>query len=577
MKALVLTVILCGTMLSACEKPKSSSAELPPEIQLYGAYEPSTVNSQVLSKDYRIQATNSLFDSLRKEYAPWHYKRSLIGIDVELIAKQCVSEEMTVETSTRPEFVDRLRICLAKFRDTHLAIYDTAAKPTIITLIGAAMDVNAKWVVSSVRENLVLFWIGQHPELADHIKAALKIGNQIVSIDGIPANEYVATIGKSISGSSQSFVMQRAAERTFTRSFSYPNKAFIRLGISTTSGIVYLDMPWFYTTSENVEVNDLLSSKNMLKAEQVNNATNTLGFSPYYRIFATFEVLDLYKYATSKDEEGDFIFAGRPKLFPNTCYIKLSNFKAKQRVYAEDGSEISKVEAIRKIISMCESKTTQMILDLQHNVGGNSSNVDLLLSHLLPKTKEIYALEAPRVSPLTSKIFNGIINAYKDSPSDVRYYTEANSILATTLESNSMTVLPWLVARYGYYQEDMIYTKPVRVLTTPYCISACDEFVRAIKLSNRAQIIGTPTNGTGAGYIFVDEIKSLYSDEQKIFEINIPNEVFSVSRSYPKHLGPIDERYLMENRPTIPDITYRYTKRDLVEYYADLIDYLNLN
>ena len=570
MRLLILAFLLLSVL--GCQKPNDTRGILPPEVQLYSLYQPTKASSEGLTMEYRVKATQDLFETLRKEYAPWKFKPALIGVDVEAVAKSCIAAEAKIAVSSRTDYNDRLKICIAKFQDTHLTVQDTAEKPWVITLIGAAMLVENKWVISSVRDKLAIYWTSQRPDLEKQINDVLEIGNQIVSIDDIPANDYFAKIGEGISGSSRDYVLARAARRSFTRNSAYPTRPFIKVGFASDSGIVYLDLPWFYTTAEDAESNDLLSAKNLLRAEQINNATDTVSFSPYYRMFGTKELNDVFSYASVKDDEGDFIFAGRPKLFPNTCYIKISTFRAKNTVYAANGIEENRAAAIQKIIEMCELTTSRMVLDLQDNGGGSATNVDILLSHLLTQNN-LYSLSAPRVSELTTVIFDGII---KNFPHFAPPYEQANATMREILRFDSTAVLPWIPRQYGRYRSNVTYTKPIQLITTSLCISACDEFVRAMKLANRATIIGTPTNGTGAGYIISEDLRSSFSDERKTFEIYIPNELFGVSTTIPQ-TSKLDAQYIMENKPTVPDVTYRFTLRDIREYYPDLIEFLKLN
>jgi hypothetical protein len=108
------------------------------------------------------------------------------------------------------------------------------------------------------------------------------------------------------------------------------------------------------------------------------------------------------------------------------------------------------------------------------------------------------------------------------------------------------------------------FNNKIVALVTADCISACDKMASLLKTSKRATIIGTTSNGTGAGYRSTSELDTKWTDSLRVFESQIPNYLFGEA-------GDVDTRIFgedsvfelnLENKPTIADVLYRPTFKD---------------
>jgi hypothetical protein len=106
-------------------------------------------------------------------------------------------------------------------------------------------------------------------------------------------------------------------------------------------------------------------------------------------------------------------------------------------------------------------------------------------------------------------------------------------------------------------------------LVSPECISSCDRQALLFKSSKRAFILGTESNGTGAGYRTSESFVSTeWKDANDIFSINIPNALWGTPGEVGKREFREDGayfRYNSENLPTKADIRYDATVADYLQ------------
>ena len=147
----------------------------------------------------------------------------------------------------------------------------------------------------------------------------------------------------------------------------------------------------------------------------------------------------------------------------------------------------------------------------------------------------------------------------------------SKAFLFDALELALTQKLPYLpVVASGNIEADAVvkgYSEPMVVLISPECISGCDIIADLIKKSGRAKLIGTHSNGTGAG-VFGDQIRhqALWEDPYEFVRVKISTYLFGV------FLGPVNEPIhdfdahkdkITENSPTVADVIYDTDLSDL--------------
>ncbi len=119
-------------------------------------------------------------------------------------------------------------------------------------------------------------------------------------------------------------------------------------------------------------------------------------------------------------------------------------------------------------------KVKGMIIDVRENGGGNSGLGDMIISHLIREPVQNYVgNETPVYMPLISN---------------------------TNPLKLSMKLKPAVIAP----AKDRVYTGPLIILTSPGTGSAAEDFVRPLKESGRALVIGMPTGGGTGNPFFVN-------------------------------------------------------------------------
>ena len=92
------------------------------------------------------------------------------------------------------------------------------------------------------------------------------------------------------------------------------------------------------------------------------------------------------------------------------------------------------------------------------------------------------------------------------------------------------------------------------------CISACDGMGMLLKTSKRATLIGTHTNGTGAGFIGDEQFDgSHWRDHLQVVSLRIPNRLFGPGGVVGQRVFNEPDAYIKynsENLPTVADKEY---------------------
>jgi len=195
----------------------------------------------------------------------------------------------------------------------------------------------------------------------------------------------------------------------------------------------------------------------------------------------------------------------------NIGYLRIDGFSGSQ---------------MRKLLDQALSRlqnTDGLIIDVRKNGGGDLSG-DVVLARLISKNLVRFSqrvissdmLQALRPSILFDYVFNG--SAFSD-----------------------------IKDRFVAPSKAGQYTKPIVVLTSPFCFSACDTFVSAIKENKLGLVIGESTGG-GTGNPLVIELPV----SENSFRYSVAQGFKSVSKEY------------LEGSGTMPDVVIEPTVEERV-------------
>jgi hypothetical protein len=266
--------------------------------------------------------------------------------------------------------------------------------------------------------------------------------------------------------------------------------------------------------------------------------------------------------------------AKRDSVEKSYCYLLLASF-GEDKVRGDKGWKKDYSKPMRKFLRQCGRKRLPLVLDLRTNPGGYIDLGSQTLAALTPRKQRapVRGTWAYRDSTTYREIEEGYFDGQ---------YWGNNSLEITPREK-------WDPGAGGYGGK-------IIALITPNCMSSCDRLASMLKTGGRATLLGSSTNGTGAG--FMDTLNpstgkptSEWTDSRGLLWAQIPDQLFGAvaSEEVPLTSGkpkgvlpwfqwvmagkpeateylPLEayESYtLIENLPTQPDIFFEPSAADL--------------
>lgn len=493
----------------------------------------------------------------------------------------CIDTETKTNDTSDLHFIDRVRMCIAAFQDTHFAA--SARTPMAGVSVGFLVrKIGGKYIIVAIQKEL-LNYVAQISDDKE-LDKVIAIGNEVLEVDGQSpaklAEHYQAYIGSSSPGH-----RTIAAETAiFARSFDYPTKKNVQVKIKSATQTYDYELPWWASlaarnrldTSEyfkkvGIPVSDRV--KMFLDADgKVDWKTVQLNYKGYLDSNPLVPEDPFRPLVPFKSDSG--AIGARLGTIVTTaqtfCYAQLLTFSS-SRLTAPDGTSLSFVDTMRKFVKSCKASGLNLVMDLRSNGGGNGSYPAQILSLLTPSgAKLANKVMSFRVNTTTARLMAGLMEhpevAARDlGDVDVRFLEELKS--AADLGLPMTNAIP---ERSGTIADAEVggYSGKIVVLVTPNCVSACDGMAAILKRSGRATVLGTHTNGTGAGFQGSENLDSGFIDTYDELSIKIPNYQFGYATKAFANLvsvpyASVADDYFTENRPTMADITVEATPDDV--------------
>lgn len=589
-----ITVILCTVFImrithaavpAALDLCADSTSKLSQSMLPKGPYE--------ATKELRVRAACELREVITAQYSLYDQKeRRLKKSDGTPFSsnehlEKCVNREAQTEDTSDLHFMDRLKQCIAGFKDTHLHIDGQVSVPAVFSGISVQSS-EGKYYISAIRPTLLDYLKEKlDPETLALLNSSLQRGNEILEIDGQKPADLVAYYSTFISGSSESFIRARAEYALFSREFSLPTRGFVSLKILAAEKPRLISLPWWAggSAKSRKDAMDYFKSVGIPLTERVKIAKSkengfdmgTFGdevgysletplFSNPFAPLVTFFTQSGETYARMGEvntKKGSF------------CYFQLLSFEATDLFTLENGRPVKKRDGLlgtlREFLSECQARDQSLVFDLRLNGGGSPSIPPQILSLLLnAKETSGSVVNAFRVTPANARLEATVSDFPEFSVKDLEKWNERVSQSFETafkLHPAFTDIIPEenITADPKFARA---FTGKVFALVTPYCISACDIMSALLKRSGRATLIGNHSNGTGAGFHGTPRIGSgVFNDPYHEFSIRIPNFLFGVAKKPVASLEPIpylanEEEFLLENRPTAADIYFEPGLKD---------------
>ncbi len=548
-----------------------------------------------LDKEDRLFILKDFLKTVELQYVLLPLKKELIGLDykkmkaealaveeafddVLLDVKDNKNEEMKeritfLQASSNMDFLDRMAILVAKFKDTHFSLQEKIPRPFIYTGV-RLFRIDGKIVVGSLEEK----FLAMASKLSGYDLSVIKTGDEVLSIDGVPVEEKINEIKPYISGSSEEFIDSQAVRSLMLRNVKYEKKNYMRV-VFKNAGTMKL--PIFANNSmADTPRLDVITYLNKYKVpsdataigitfDQINNTWNDSELS-----YKGYNVRNLVKNLKGPsvylDENGSAAIRTGYYMNKGKTYAVMQILTFSTTNVTKGKETLTFIDALRNFILEVKESEVPLILDLRVNNGGNATYPEKLLSMII-KEKDTYApsTKAMRITQYMRGLFEtwvtqGVVAEDENSGITNDIFLD---LFDKALDARA-DYTPMYVDRKPITADPLVsgFNNKVVALVTADCISACDMTAFVIKDSKRATIIGSHSNGTGAGYYSSSALNTNWEDRLKVFSSTIPNFLFGKAGNDIKSLVFGDasvSELCTENKPTIADIKYSSTELDL--------------
>jgi len=513
----------------------------------------------------RARVLCDLRTALKAKYSLQEIKEEKMNISLERQLDGCIRREIVSNLAPKKyegdypilEFEDRVLRCLSAFWDTHLKMSSQTAKPQVYAGFSLAR-IGDKFFISSVSKLIAEDWAKKQPAAAK----LLQPGAEVVSVNGISPAKWVSDLSPYIAGSSKRFVAEEAAAAITLRNFAYPQVGTLEVGIA---GRGKVRIPWWM-----VGINQRSATREFFKAAKISSAHN---LSPgieldmrdgadargYDHRLPLEEESKLTNFFDDKGSLGlrlgNFEQGGR-----SYCYVQILTFATKRwRIGNPGGRTVTFAAPFEQMAVSCEANKSPLILDLRSNAGGDSGNPAKVLAAFAEAGK---SYPSALMSGLLTSHFQDVLAKYslgdgfeiegEETPETLIYSAFKKAV------EQEKDYLPFVASpNISTSLKEGAFGQKIVALVTPQCVSACDLMAGMLKISGRAHLVGTFTNGTGGRFLEIGESPAAgwKDDLYGTISVRIPNSLHALLPRLlrDKESGVFDfeghKGWVMENRP----------------------------
>ncbi len=548
-----------------------------------------------LDKEDRLLIINDFLKTVELEYALLPLKVKRIGLDFNKLKAKAIADENSIDSvvastadkanteakariiflqaKSNMEFLDRMQALVANFKDTHFSVQEKISRPIVYTGL-RLFRIDGKIVVGSIENK----FMGLASKLSGTDFSRIAIGDEVLSINGQPVEDKITSLKKYIAGSSEEFIDSYAIRALTIRNFKYDESNSITIAFRN-AGVFKL--PLFANNAK--DSTPRLDAITYLDKFNVPTDSSTIGLS-FDKVTKTWNegALSFEGYSTRKlhlnlkdlsemigDDgapalrSGYFINKGKTYGVLQILTFMTKNVKVRD-------NQISFIDGIRNFISELKENQLPLILDLRVNGGGNGNLPAQVLS-VLAQENVIYpgATSGFRMTSYMRQVQEPGFHQElvgEDQSFGITMDEMKDFFQKTIDERRNYT--PMFAAEIIPYDMQKVkgFDNKIVALVTADCVSACDKMSFLLKSSKRATIIGTHSNGTGAGFLSTNELNTKWEDRLRVFETQVPNYLFGVpGKSIEQTVFDENsvENMCSENRPTIADVPYSPTMLDV--------------
>lgn len=564
----------------------------------------STIQKSVFSgksfyyydKEDRVQILKEFYHGFKSNYALWDFKKRRVNVDGDLVVPTAIVVEGLIDdvkgefpqALSNLQFLDRTVMLGATFQDTHFSIRPVHARPVIfnglrLKLVGK----NKKVIISNVFDKVMA--MNKIKSKGNTSYEEIKLFDEVISIDGVAIHEAMSKIEKYVGGSSKYYREMRSADDLVIRSYKYPMKNYSDFELKNKDGKSYsVRLPWFFSDkkvrrdttvffdtvgySEALDLRFAWDEKDRTWVEARSLAKR--GYSSSSEPVGMVDVTDW------KKDKGSVVAIRTGYILKNAkAYgiVQLFSFSVKDVVNEED--EVEFVEVVRRFVKKLKEQGVPLIIDIRRNGGGSSDRARSIMK-LIAKSDVVYP-ERTTAFKMTRKtrLFIQRWDAEDDKYSDIgnkTYWKNYIDNLYSALE-NEEHYSNVFAAGEGITADSEVggFENKVVALVSPKCISACDNMAMLLKASGRVKLIGSHSNGTGAGFRSSELLSASWRDSYDIITARIPNYLFGYAASIGEMVIEEDDGayvYNSENRPTAAHIEYFSSLADFTSHSSEWLD-----
>jgi hypothetical protein len=498
------------------------------------------------------------------------------------------------------QFLDRVREITANFQDSHFQL-DAVDPLSPVSLGFIVSNISGKYLVTSLRPKYLA-------------NQDVEVGDEVVSIDGKDPLTAANELKPYFPASSDLYRTNSVLFKLTSRDFALPTQATSTVVLRRKGMTISRNLPWGAasisrsdeaTYLKNIKVSPAMQNlgldteslfsedwrtnigalKNRVDFADVSDPTTPVitvgtldsasGPVAYLQI-QTYMITAVSQIPGSNDlDQGSAIsnilttlensaVKGLPDL-PFVRTIKKELSKRKPLLPTNVGKIYKFSDFIDIVMSAFKAQSMPLILDVRYNPGGIIDDAISLVSSLASHNENIPPLSQMfRVTNLAWESVDAAVAAGTEDPAKLNPLAQEVASIFTDARAQGSAYSEVLPADPLTTNKVVNgYNQKIVVLTSSFCVSACDVTALLLKNAGRATLMGEPTNGTGAGFFSTFEVPD-FTDTNHIIVAHLPNSLFGrplKAGEDPRTIAV--ESIEAENHPTQPDVLVEPTLTDV--------------
>lgn len=559
----------------------------------------SGIKFHYLDRKDRMMIVNDFLNTVDLEYALLPLKEKRIGLNFKQLREDAIAAEMAAEdftlvgidrkneelrarvafqqASSNMDFLDRMQALVSKFKDTHFSIGETIARP--YTYMGLRLfRVEGKIIVGSIDKK----FIAMVEKLSGTDFSQIKIGDEVLSIDGLGIEARINELKPYTDSSTPEFTDMGAVRALTLRNFKYDKKNFMKIEFKNAGTY---KMPLY--VNNRADSTPRLDAITYFEKYKIPTDSTSIGITfdkttgkwtdsatMSFQGYSAFNLKENLKGVSEFNDDGGSAairtgyFMQKGKTY---AVMQLMTFSTRNVKNIVTNAEMPFLEAIRAFALDAKQNELPVILDLRVNGGGNAAFPVAVLK-IFSQADKAYGgpTRGYRVTPYMRNMEEpGYFQQVEgEDVSEGLTYDDLREIMDEALNEGKVFAPMYNTGaaradlKVGGFDQKMV------VLVTPNCVSACDMTSFLFQESKRATLIGTSSNGTGAGYRSSSELNTEWTDPLRVLTTNVPNFLFGrPGKDIEKSVYGENsvEELCSENIPAVADVQYSTTMLDIAK------------